>query len=209
MGHNRHFPARSSEGARFAARTGARRFLSSCAAMALAVTAGLSSSAPASAQENAIIQPGFMAMTGFPGTLIPGFEEGLLPGVDPVDETFIDIERASLRIFDMTWLGAPPSGQVVFTPPPFEVPASEIGQVFGLAYDDGKREETTAIVPNLYAAATSLHGLQIVTEDEDEDGRPERQRRGEAAHASWMGNSARRMAAAPVRSGESTVSPVP
>ena len=68
----------------------------------------------------------------------PALREVPDDGVDPVDETFIDTERASLRIFDMTWLGAPPSGQVVFTPPPFEVPASEIGQVFGLAYDDGR-----------------------------------------------------------------------
>ena len=35
-------------------------------------------------------------------------------------------------------------------------------------------------VPNLYAGATSLHGLRIVTPDEDADGRPERQRRGKA-----------------------------
>ena len=35
-------------------------------------------------------------------------------------------------------------------------------------------------VPNLYAAATSLHGIRIVTPDEDADGRPERQRRGKA-----------------------------
>ncbi|MCR4269303.1 hypothetical protein NUU27_24255 [Nitratireductor sp. ZSWI3] len=144
------------------------------------MAAGLLLGAPARAQEGAIIQPGFMAVTGFPGTVIPGFEEGLLPGVDPVDETFIDVQRASLRIFDMTFLGGPPTGQVVFTPPPFEVPAGEIGQVFGLAYDDGKREDTTAIAPSLYAAATSFHGVEIVTDDEDEDGRPERQRRGTA-----------------------------
>src|SRR5690606_26960809 len=117
MGHNRQFPARCEENAH--ARSGriAKRILESSAAIALAIMAGFSTHVPASAQENAIIQPGFMAVTGFPGTLIPGFEEGLLPGVDPVDETFIDTERASLRIFDMTWLGAPPSGQVVFTPP--------------------------------------------------------------------------------------------
>jgi hypothetical protein len=40
-------------------------------------------------------------------------------------------------------------------------------------------------VPNLYAAATSLHGIRSVTPDADGDGRPERQRRG-AAGATFM-----------------------
>ncbi|TIX26619.1 MAG: hypothetical protein E5V37_25600, partial [Mesorhizobium sp.] len=40
-------------------------------------------------------------------------------------------------------------------------------------------------VPNLYAAATSLQGIEIVTPDQDDDGRPERQRRG-AAGAVFM-----------------------
>ncbi len=163
----------------------ARRIRTGLAALAFACSAGTFLSAPAGAQENDVIQPGFMAVTGFPGTIIPGFDEGLLPGIDPVDETFIDMDRASLRIFDMTFLGGPPKGQVVFTPPPFEVAAGEIGQVFGLAYDDGVREESPRIVPNLYAAATSFHGIQIVTDDEDEDGRPERQRRG-ASGARFM-----------------------
>lgn len=156
----------------------AARLRTTAASLALMIAANLGFAAPAAAQEGAIIQPGFMAQTGFPGTIIPGFEEGLLPGVDPVDETFIDVDRASLRIFDMTFLGAPPEGQLVYTPPPFEVMAGQIGQVFGLAYDDGRRADTPEIVPNLYAAATSFHGVQIVTPDEDEDGRPERRRRG-------------------------------
>ena len=58
--------------------------------------------------------------------------------------------------------------------------ASQIGQVFALTYDDGVRGDGLTGVPNLYAGATSLHGLRIVTPDEDADGRPERQRRGKA-----------------------------
>jgi hypothetical protein len=130
------------------------------------------------AQEAQIIQPGSMTVTGFSGTVIPGIEEGLPPGVSPIDETLIDLEGKTLRIFDVTNLGGPASGQVVNTPLPFEVPARQIGQVFGIAYDDGVRTDTTEIVPNVYVGATSLHGLQIVSPDEDEDGRPERQRRG-------------------------------
>jgi len=158
---------------------GLRRRLGAGAALfVLALGAGLSG--PASAQETQIINPGSMAVTGFSGTIIPGLDEGLPPGVDPVDETFIDKERATLRIFDVSALGGPPSGQLVNTPLPFEVLAGQIGQVFALTYDDGVRDGTPSGVPNLYAGATSLHGIRIVTPDADDDGRPERERRGKA-----------------------------
>ncbi len=158
--------------------------------LALALSAGLWLGG-AQAQETQIIYPGSIAVTGFPGTIIPGFDTadsekgGLPPGVDPVDETFIDTSRATLRIFDVSHLGGPASGQLVFTPPPFEVTAGQIGEVFGLTYDDGVRDGVPSGIPNLYAAATSLHGVEIVTPDADSDGRPERQRRG-AAGATFM-----------------------
>ncbi len=125
-----------------------------------------------------IVFPGSMAVSGFPGTAFPGIEEGLLPDVDPVDETFIDTEGATLRIFDVSSLGGAPSGQLVYPPLPFEVTAGQIGQVFGLTFDDGMRDGETSDVPNLYAAATLLNGISIVTPDEDGDGRPERRLRG-------------------------------
>lgn len=149
-----------------------------CALFALALGTGFS--APALAQETSIINAGSMAVTGFSGTLIPGIDEGLPPGVDPVDETFIDTERATLRIFDVSALGGAPSGQLVYTPLPFEVLAGQIGQVFALTYDDGVRDGTPSGVPDLYTGATSLHGIRIVTPDADGDGRPERERRGKA-----------------------------
>ncbi|TKB30768.1 MAG: hypothetical protein E5W81_32390, partial [Mesorhizobium sp.] len=124
----------------------------------LALAAGLWLGGSAQAQETRIIYPGSMAVTGFSGTIIPNFEEGLPPGVDPVDETFVDTARATLRIFDVSRLGGPASGQLVFTPPPFEVTAGQIGQVFGIAYDDGVRDGVPSAIPNLYAGATSLHG---------------------------------------------------
>ncbi|TIW31024.1 MAG: hypothetical protein E5V62_30600, partial [Mesorhizobium sp.] len=154
--------------------------------LALALSASLWLGSPAGAQETQIIYPGSMAVTGFPGTVIPNFdssdseEGGLPPGVDPVDETFIDISRASLRVFDVSHLGGPASGQLVYTPPPFEVTAGQIGEVFGLTYDDGVRDGVPSGIPNLYTAATSLHGIEIVTPDADNDGRPERERRGAA-----------------------------
>ncbi|RUW98766.1 hypothetical protein EOA30_25290, partial [Mesorhizobium sp. M8A.F.Ca.ET.059.01.1.1] len=102
--------------------------------LALALAASLWLGGAARAQETQIIYPGSMAVTGFPGTIIPNFDEGLPPGVDPVDETFIDTSRATLRVFDVSHLGGPASGQLVFTPPPFEVRAGQIGEVFGLTY---------------------------------------------------------------------------
>lgn len=162
-----------------------KNLASTSAIVALALTAGLWFANPGRAQETQIFHPGAMAVTGFSGTIIPNFDEGLPPGVDPVDETFIDLDRATLRVFDVNALGGPPSGQLVYTPQPFEVMAGQIGQVFGLAYDDGIRDGIPSGVPNLYAAASSLHGVRIVTPDEDDDGRPERQRRG-AEGATFM-----------------------
>ncbi|TIX63495.1 MAG: hypothetical protein E5V30_30870, partial [Mesorhizobium sp.] len=57
--------------------------------LALALSASLWLGSPAGAQETQIIYPGSMAVTGFPGTVIPNFdssdseEGGLPPGVDP------------------------------------------------------------------------------------------------------------------------------
>lgn len=145
------------------------------------LTAGMCLSWPAlsaQAQEAAIIQPGATAVTGFSGTIVPRPDRDLPPGADPLDETFIDTAGATLRIFDLSRLGGPATGQLVATPPPFEVTAGQIGQVFSLTYDDGVRDGEPDLVPNLYAGATSLHGIRIVTPDADGDGRPERQRRG-------------------------------
>ncbi|WP_292547139.1 hypothetical protein [Mesorhizobium sp.] len=148
-------------------------------ALALATILWLGSAVQA--QETQIIYPGSMAVTGFSGTVIRDLEGGLPPGVDPVDETFIDTTRATLRVFDVSKLAGRGSGQLVFTPPPFEVTAGQIGQVFGITYDDG----APSGIANLYAGATSLHGVRIVTSDEEADGRPKRQRRG-AAGATFM-----------------------
>jgi hypothetical protein len=159
---------------RVASRTRCLRLL----AYAGSMLAGTLFSGMAAAQEGQVIRQGSMAVTGFSKTVIPGIEEGLPPGVDAIDETMIDIEGKTLGIFGVSNLGGPAGGQLVNLPLPFEVPARQIGQVFGLSFDDGIRNDTSDIVPNLYATATSLHGIQIVTPDEDADGRPERQRRG-------------------------------
>jgi hypothetical protein len=114
-------------------------------------------SAAAAAEPTAPFAPGDMAVTGFSGVTLPG--DGIAPGEDPVDKTFIDTSAPALRIFEQSTFGTPPG--VVAPAVKFEVKAQDIGQVFGLAFDEGK--DGTA--PNLYAAATSAFGLQLVTGD--------------------------------------------
>ncbi len=148
-------------------------------AMALVFPLLCLSFSPASAQSTEqIINKGDIAITGFSGLKFP--DGGLPPGVDPLDETFIDPEGASLRIFKAQNMGGPAQGQLVNLPAPFEVKADKIGQVFGLAYDDGDRGEGLPKVPNLYVTSSVLHGLQIVGPDSDGDGRKERLKQGQA-----------------------------
>lgn len=158
-------------------------------ALGLLLSLGL---APASlsAQDlgDPIIEAGDIAITGFSGLKYP--EAGLPPGIDPLDESFINPDMPSLRLFRATSMGSAPQGQLVNLPEILKVNASEIGQVFGLAFDDGIREgedyeESTTRTPDLYITATAMHGLQIVGPDSDGDGRPERLKTG-APDAEFM-----------------------
>lgn len=144
-----------------------------------------------------VIHPGAMAVSGFPGTTIPGFEDGLAPGVDPIDELMIDMNQPSVRIHDVRALGGPAAGQLVYTPEPYKVLNGDIGLVFGLTFDDGVENGVPTGIPDLYAGATSLFGLHIVTPDEDEDGRPERQRKGKAGATFMDGQWGKNLAGFP------------
>ena len=77
----------------------------------------------------------------------------------PIDRTFIDTSGAVLQVFDLTKLGGPPGGQVATAPPTYRAIAGDVGQVFGITLDS----DTAAKTPNIYVAATSLFGLQIVS----------------------------------------------
>jgi hypothetical protein len=133
--------------------------------------------APANAQTGdtaptGAIGAGDVAVSGFSGTIL--FGESLAPGVDPIDKTVIDVDGASLRIFDVSTLGGAPAGKIVNPPLKFAVPAKDIGQVFGLVFDEGAQGES----PNLYAGATSAYGIQIVGSDPDQEGSPVRLKSG-------------------------------
>jgi hypothetical protein len=95
---------------------------------------------------------GDAAVTGFSGALAP---IQIAPGVDPGEQTFIDLDGPSLRVVDLHHMGGPPTAQLVGAPKPFTFTAAQIGQVFGVALDDNSP-------PNIYVAATSAYGLPIV-----------------------------------------------
>ncbi len=126
-----------------------------------------------------IIKTGDLAVTGFSGTILA--TETLPAGVDPIDRTLIDPNGPALRVFDASSLGGPPSGNVVTPPLRLDVPARQIGQVFGMAFDDG----IAGGPPNLYVAATSAFGLNIVGAGLAADGKPARLKVG-AADATFM-----------------------
>lgn len=153
-------------------------FLSICLGLGLSLAFEATHNSAIAQDNAAIIDKGDIAITGFSGLKFP--EAGIPPGVNPQDETFINPDAASLKVYKATNLGGPPSGQLINLPAPFEVKASEIGQVFGLAFDDGERAENELRIPNLYVTSSVLHGLQIVGPDTDDDGRPERLKKGQA-----------------------------
>jgi hypothetical protein len=130
-------------------------------------------------QEAGQLAPGDLAVTGFSGARLPA--QGVAPGVDPLEKTVINVDEPSLRVFDLTALGAAPGGQVINPAVKLAVPARDIGQVFGVAID----APADGAVANLFAAATSIYGLNIVAREADKDGVPVRLRAG-ATGANFM-----------------------
>jgi hypothetical protein len=122
---------------------------------------------------NAVYATGNAAVTGFSGASPP---IQIAPGVDPNQQTFIDLNGPSLRIVDLQHMDGPQNARLVGAPKPLTVSAALIGQVFGVALDD----ETP---PNIYAAATSAYGLPIVAPGPD--GQPQHLQIG-APNATFM-----------------------
>lgn len=125
-------------------------------ALALLSLAPLMSPASAVAADTGVLKRGDAAVTGFSGTRT---EADVPQDVHPLDRTFIDLDGAAMRIFDLSQLGTAPRGQLSDVAPKLEIKARDAGQVFGVALDDGGE----AKVSNLYVTATSMFGLQIVT----------------------------------------------
>ena len=124
------------------------------------------------AQDKAIYGPGEPIITGFSGVVAPNPPPAK---GDPIDQTFIDLDGASMVIQQLQPNG-PPSGQLIASPTVFSAKARDVGQVFGIALDDAQ-------VPNIYLSATSAFGLQLVVPDAS--GNPQRSVTG-APNAQFM-----------------------
>ncbi len=128
--------------------------------------------------DDAIFVPGEPIVTGFAGTVVA---DTVPDGADPLDYTFIDLDGPSAAIQQLQPDG-PAAGQLLDTSPVFAASARDVGQVFGVTLDDAP-DSSGALAPNIYLAATSAFGLNIVVPDAD--GNPVRSKSG-AADATWM-----------------------
>ncbi|MHA1159060.1 MAG: hypothetical protein ACTSP2_10020, partial [Alphaproteobacteria bacterium] len=108
-------------------------------AVAVAFAALITVPTALQAQIPGIYSPGDAVVTGFSG-VGPAFPP--FPSGNPLDETFIDLDGASMRI-QRIQPGAPPAGQLVPSPTIFAAPARTVGQVFAITLDD-------ALTPNIY-----------------------------------------------------------
>lgn len=123
-----------------------------------------------------IVALGNAVVTGFSGTVTPDPKKARPPNKSATDLTFIDPDGPSARVIDVARPGRVWDGSVFAAPKTFNVPAKDVGQVFGIALDDAPQ-------PNIYLAATSLFGLNIVARGRD--GQPERRKKG-GPGAGWM-----------------------
>ena len=119
---------------------------------------------------------GDAVVTGFSGTIGPDPLRTPPLNTSPVDLTFINPDGASARLMGLGRPGYTWDGRLFPAPKLFDVYARDTGQVFGVALDD----EPT---PNIYLAATSVFGLNIVARGRD--GQPQRRKVG-GPGSGWM-----------------------
>src|ERR1035437_9890592 len=119
---------------------------------------------------------GDAVVTGFSGTVTPDATQRGGSNKAAIDLTFINPDGPSARIVDLSKPGYVWDGRLYAAPKTFDVLAKDVGQVFGVALDD-------ASPPNIYVAATSVFGLNIV--GRGRDGLPERRKKG-GPGAGWM-----------------------
>ncbi len=134
--------------------------------------AGLSQANAQANTQNAGLARGDAVVTGFSG--IKPLDVSVPPGASPLDYFFIDLQGASAEILSLESLGYGPQGQLAPAPVKRQITAGQVGQVFGVALDDGQGQP----VPNIYLGATSAYGIQIVGPDKNGDGQPDRLKTG-------------------------------
>lgn len=137
------------------------------AALSIASVFGVSAGMAA----EAIYAPGQPIVTGFPGVRAA---DTMPDGSDPLDYTFIDADGRSLAIQSLDTT-EPPEGQLIETSLVYGASAADVGLVFGVALDDAP-QTSGALAPNIYVAASSAFGLNLVVPDAE--GNPMRSRTG-------------------------------
>ncbi len=125
-----------------------------------------------------ILKSGQPIVTGFSGVVSPTSPP---PGTDPLDRTFIDPSGNSLVVEAPTPDDAP-HGELIDSTASFAATAKDVGQVFGITLDNAP-EMTGAAAPDIYVAATSAYGLNLVVAGPD--GNPVRSKVG-APGATFM-----------------------
>jgi len=102
---------------------------------------------------------GDAVVTGFSGTItLDATRRG--SNKSATDLTFINPDGPSARLIDVSRPGYVWDGWLFAARKTFDVLAKDVGQVFGVALDD-------ATPPNIYVAATSVFGLQVVGHGRD------------------------------------------
>ena len=119
---------------------------------------------------------GDAVVTGFSGTVAPDPAKPRPANKSAVDLTFINPEGPSARIVGVGRPGYVGDGRLFPAPKTLNVFAKDAGQLFGVALDD-------QTVPNIYLAATSAFGLNLV--GRGADGLPERRKIG-GPGTGWM-----------------------
>ena len=136
-------------------------------------------------RDGPLVDPGQLVVTGFPGTMQAGNPGDKAPGTrTKLDETHINPDGASLRILDISAIGANQPDHRRGAAEVYSFIARDIGQIFGITFDDAKHR-TGRPAPNIYVTATSAYGLHIVLKDKDGLGWPKRLNRG-GPDAEWM-----------------------
>jgi len=125
-----------------------------------------------------ILKSGLPIVTGFSGVVSPTSPPA---GTDPLDRTFIDPDGNSVVVETLA-PDAAPHGELIDSTPAFAATAKDVGQVFGVALDNAP-EITGAAAPDIYVAATSAYGLNLVVTGPD--GNPVRSKTG-APGATFM-----------------------
>ncbi|HEY0299820.1 MAG TPA: hypothetical protein VGC36_00690 [Rhizomicrobium sp.] len=139
--------------------------------------------APSALQAGRILGLNDAVVTGFSGTVLV-LEEFAHPSTAQavIDQTFIDVNGPAARIINAREPRFVWNGSYWAAPRTHDVAAARVGQVFGIAIDD-------RATPDIYLAATSAYGLNLVTppegDDPDDDDLPRRQRIGNP-RAQWM-----------------------